>query len=92
MLVLLVLFPIVMIELRFLGPLTSGLRPALGTFIGNATSVALLTWPLMPLTIRGLNWWLLAAEERARWINPIGAVLLAVAYIAEIVALGHWLS
>ena len=56
--VLLVLFPMVMLELRFLSPLLAGLYPAIATFIGNLMSVAVVTWPLAPLAIRALGWWL----------------------------------
>ena len=50
-LVLLVLFPVIMLELQFLNPVLRAAHfpPALGTFTGNAISVALTTWPLMPL-------------------------------------------
>ena len=58
MLVLLVLFPVVMLELRFLNPLMEGLNTSLKTFIGNAISVTLVSWPLMPIAIYFLKWWL----------------------------------
>ena len=53
-LVLLTLFPVVMLELRFLNPHLEALNPAVRTFIGNAISVGLTTWPLMPLAIFAL--------------------------------------
>jgi uncharacterized protein len=53
-LVLLTLFPVVMLEEKFLYPVLAKLNPSLGTFIGNVVSVALTTWPLMPLAIWGL--------------------------------------
>ena len=46
-LVLLTLFPVVMLELKFLTPHLHALPPAVGTFIGNGISVALTTWPLI---------------------------------------------
>jgi uncharacterized protein len=51
MIVVLMLFPIVMAEIRFLSPWTHGLNPSLATFIGNVISVVLLAWPFMPLAI-----------------------------------------
>jgi hypothetical protein len=92
MLVMLMLFPIVMAELRFLSPLTSGLNPALGMFIGNVISILLLGWPLMPLIIRALKWWLIPAPDGAWWINPVGIVMVVALYAVEIAALWHLVS
>jgi antibiotic biosynthesis monooxygenase (ABM) superfamily enzyme len=81
----LVLLPVVMLELRFLSPLLAGLNGAFATFLGNAISVGLVTWPLMPLAIRGLGWWL---RPKASWrteIRGLGALVLL--YAVEIAAL-----
>jgi antibiotic biosynthesis monooxygenase (ABM) superfamily enzyme len=53
-LVLLPLFPVVMLEIRFLKPHLRTLNPAVGTFIVDAITVVLTTWPLMPLAICAL--------------------------------------
>ena len=92
MIVVLMLFPIVMAEIRFLSPWTHGLNPSLATFIGNVISVVLLAWPFMPLAIRPLNWWLLPAQDAPSWINPAGFVLVVVLYAVEIAALSHLVS
>ena len=84
MLVLLVLFPIVMLELRFLSPALRELNPALGTFIGNAISVSLVSWLLMPLVIRPLTWWLQPKEGGSTWIAAGGLAILLGLYAAEI--------
>ena len=89
-LVLLTLFPVVMLELRFLNPHLKDLNPAVGTFIGNMISVALTTWPLMPLAIFVFRDWLFP-EGKAPWLAwalPIGLVLC---YVAEIALLWHLL-
>lgn len=90
MVVLAVLFPIVMLELRFLAPLTRGFNAVAGTFVGNLISVGLLTWPAMPAANRALDWWLRPAQATARRITPLGAGLLIALYIAEIVGF-YWL-
>jgi uncharacterized protein len=87
MLVVLMLFPIVMLEMRFLNPLMRGLNLAQGTFIGNVISVFVLAWPFMPLAILGMNWWLLPAKDAPKWITPAGIALLLALYITEIVVL-----
>jgi antibiotic biosynthesis monooxygenase (ABM) superfamily enzyme len=89
-LVLLTLFPVVMLELRFLNPHLTGLNPAVGTFIGNIISVGLTTWPLMPLAIYVFRDWLFP-EGKAPWLAwalPVGLVLC---YLAEIALLWHLL-
>jgi antibiotic biosynthesis monooxygenase (ABM) superfamily enzyme len=90
MVVLLVLFPIVMLELHLLAPLTRGLNAAAGTFLGNAISVGLLTWPVMPLANRALDWWLRPSRPEGQ-ISALGAGLLITVYLAEILAF-EWLA
>jgi antibiotic biosynthesis monooxygenase (ABM) superfamily enzyme len=83
MLVLLVLFPVVMLEMKFLNPQLRSANRALGTFIGNAISVALTTWPLMPLAIAGFAWWLYPGKGR-RWTTAAGPLALALCFAIEI--------
>jgi antibiotic biosynthesis monooxygenase (ABM) superfamily enzyme len=84
-LVLLVLFPVIMLELRFLNPLLRAAQfpPALGTFTGNAISVALTTWPLMPLAIRGFRAWLFPQGYDRRLVAAMPAMLI-LAYAVEL--------
>jgi uncharacterized protein len=84
MLVILVLFPIVMLEVRFLRPLLSELNPSPATFVGNVVSVALLAWPFMPLMIGRMNWWLSPRKDGPGWVNPAGLLLLIALYAVEI--------
>ena len=89
-LVLLTLFPVVMLELRFLNPPLAALNPALRTFIGNALSVALTTWPLMPLAIWGFHAWLFP-ENQPRWLVTLMPIALVLCYALEIALLWHLL-
>jgi hypothetical protein len=91
MLVVLLLFPIVVFELRFLSPLLQGLNSAAATFIGNVISVFLLAWPFMPMIIAVMSWWLLPRKDGPKWINPAGIVLLISLYALEIAALSRLL-
>jgi uncharacterized protein len=86
MVVLLMLFPIVVLELRFLIPLMRGLNPVFGTFLGNAISVGLLAWPVMPLANRALDWWLRPPPPRLRSMTRLGTALLLGLYLLEILA------
>lgn len=84
MIVLLVLFPIVMLELKFLSPLTQNLGNTLTTFIGNAISVTLIAWPMMPIAIRFLGWWL--SPDSSNYTKTIiGTFVMIVLYLFEIV-------
>ena len=85
-LVLLTLFPVVMLEIKFLSPLTGKLNPALGTFIGNAISVALTTWPLMPLAIAAFKGWIFP-EDSPRWLVLAFPAIVASCYALEIIIL-----
>jgi uncharacterized protein len=86
MVVLLMLFPIVVLEMRFLVPLTRALNPVLGTFLGNAISVGLLAWPVMPLANRAFDWWLRPSPASAGPTTRLGTALLVGLYVSEILA------
>lgn len=87
-LVLMTLFPVVMLELRFLNPVlrAAAVPPALGTFIGNAISVALTTWPLMPLAIRLFHAWLFP-EKQPKLLVLTSPALVIACYAAELAIL-----
>ena len=89
MLVILVLFPIVMLELRFLDPLLGKLNLAGSTFIGNVISVSLLAWPFMPLVIGRMTWWIAPRKDAPAWTNAAGVGLVLALYAAEIVLLSR---
>ncbi len=89
MLVLLGLFPVVMIELRFLNPRLSalGLHASLATFIGNALSVAATSFITMPLFVRWFGWWLFPADASTRPVTSKGVIILMVLFALEVAAL-----
>jgi uncharacterized protein len=89
LLVVLMLFPIVMLEAKYLSPLIRGFNFSFGTFIGNVISVFALTWPFMPLVIRAMKWWLLPAPDAPRWVTPAGTALLVALYAVEVAALSY---
>ncbi len=93
MMVLLVLFPIVMLEFKFLSPLTKSLNLSLGTFIGNAISVSLVSWPLMPFAIQRLAWWLSPSVKDGKFgsnTNTIGLFIVLTLYLIEIAIFWFW--
>lgn len=90
-LVLLTLFPVIMLELRYLNPHLEALNPALRTFIGNIISVGLTTWPLMPLAIIGFHAWLYP-EGYPPWVAWAMPAILMLCYLAEIAFFWHLLG
>jgi antibiotic biosynthesis monooxygenase (ABM) superfamily enzyme len=93
LLVTLGLFPIVMLEMRFLSPILNylGLHASLATFVGNCLSVAGTTFLTMPLFIRWFGWWLFTDKKTPAWITPIGIGLLAALFAIEVGALWYLL-
>ncbi len=88
LLVLLGLFPIVMLEMRFLGPILAslGLHASPATFISNTISVFLTSFATMPLFIACFGWWLFPKEDTAA-TNAKGCIILAVLFAIEVIAL-----
>lgn len=84
MLVLLVLFPIVMVELKYLSPLLTGFNSSVATFIGNAISVSLISWPMMPVCIRCLRWWLNPQGNNSGTITFFGTLFICLLYGFEV--------
>jgi hypothetical protein len=83
------LFPIVMLEVHFFGPiLTSfGLHAPLATFISNIISVAGTTFLTMPLFIRWFGWWLFTEKKTSLWITPACLGFLGALFDIEVEAL-----
>jgi antibiotic biosynthesis monooxygenase (ABM) superfamily enzyme len=93
LLVVLGLFPIVMLEMRFLSPILAalGLHASLATLIGNIISVAGTTFLTMPLCIRWFGWWLFTEEKTPPWITPVGLGFVAALFAVEVGALWYLL-
>jgi len=91
MLVLLVLFPLVMLELKFLNPLLVNLNLSLATFIGNAITVTLISWPMIPIVIRFLKWWFIPNKKHPIAIELLGTLTVIILYILCIAFFWHFL-
>jgi uncharacterized protein len=86
-LVLLGLFPVVMLEMRFLNPLLHGLNSSFATFIGNALSVAATSFITMPLFVRCFNWWLFPKEGSGPAVTLKGVAILIILFALEVALL-----
>lgn len=84
MIILLVLFPIVMLEMKYLMPSLKGLNISLSTFIGNALSVSLISFPMMPIAIYFLKWWLLPNQNHRKLATFAGTFTVIALCLLEI--------
>lgn len=92
MLVLLGLFPIVMLEAKFLSPHLAGLNSSLAMFTGNVISVALTTWATMPMFIKAFGWWLFPKPGPSRSTAEVAGTATVLALFAiEVAVLWHLL-
>ena len=87
MLILMGLYPIVMLEIRFLNPAMHSLPSAIANFIGNSISVALTTWVTMPLLIKAFTPWLFPEKDTPAWVSPVSLALLLACFATEIALL-----
>jgi antibiotic biosynthesis monooxygenase (ABM) superfamily enzyme len=88
MLVLLGLFPIVMLEMKFLSPVLAALNihASLGTFIGNVISVALSSFLTMPWCVNWFGWWLFPKRKDSS-VTTRGTLILIGLYTLEVIFL-----
>ena len=88
LLVLLGLFPIVMLQMRFLNPPLAqlGLPTALAIFLGNVASVLAISFLTMPLFVRWFRWWLFPSEH-AKATSMRGMGILLLLFTLEIIIL-----
>jgi hypothetical protein len=96
MVVLLVLYPIVMILSRFLGPVLDGwgAEPWFVVWLSNVVSVSALQWWLMPSISRPFRRWLDPVDGASVRISVIGAGVIVVGYALTLVVFAtvKWLQ
>jgi antibiotic biosynthesis monooxygenase (ABM) superfamily enzyme len=91
-LVLLGLYPIVCLQIRFLSPALANVNGALGNFIGNTMSVALVTWMTMPFLTNVFGKWLLPPKGSKRsTIELIGLTTIIALFVGEVLVFWNFL-
>jgi antibiotic biosynthesis monooxygenase (ABM) superfamily enzyme len=80
------LFPTVMLLHIFVSPFTQPLGFAVAMLIGNALSVSILQWAVMPVLTRLLAPWL-HADPRRRTALSVGGTVLILAALAVLAVL-----
>lgn len=88
--VLLGLYPTVMLLSIFVGPYSSKLGFAVSMLVGNALSVSILQWIVMPRLTRLLGPWLNARSDRAR--QTMGGALGVAAVLAVLAVVFHFVT
>ena len=84
--VLLGLYPTVMLLTLFPGPYLNPLGFAVAMLIGNALSIAILQWAVMPVLTTVLDRWLKANEAKQRVVS-IGGLLAIICLLGILVIL-----
>ena len=78
------LFPVVMLEIRFLNPFMKDLNPDLATFINLVLTIIITTWGTMPLLIKLFKWWLFPDPEHELKTHIKGSFGVVAFLLAEI--------
>jgi antibiotic biosynthesis monooxygenase (ABM) superfamily enzyme len=87
--VLLGLYPLVALEIKYLTPLLASIpSQALRIFITLSISVALTTWLTIPLLLKLLSPWLLKAQDQQTSLTKLIPFLLPLFFILEIILIG----
>jgi antibiotic biosynthesis monooxygenase (ABM) superfamily enzyme len=86
MLVLLGLFPVVMLSMKFLNLTQFGLHITVATFIANCISVSITSFITMPLFVKWFDWWLFPKGNTAA-VTSKGVAILCLLYALEVILL-----
>ena len=85
MTVILVLYPTVFLLSRYLSPWLTGLPFAASLFVGNVASVSILTWLLMPVVVRGFDFWLSPQPARRVQSEVLGLLAVLAGYAVALI-------
>ena len=96
MLLLMVLYPMVMLQSKFVAPVIGklGAEPWLSVWLGQVISVALMQWWLMPTVSSWCRRWLDPVDGAGLRISLRGAAVAAIVYVASLAvfATADWLQ
>lgn len=87
LLIVLGLFPVVMLEMKFLSPLLASLSLSLATFISLVGSVVATTWITTPLFIKWFSWWLFPKADAPKHTSWLGSGILCGLFALEVFVL-----
>lgn len=91
-LVVLVLYPLLVMQRHFLLPLLAGLNAALAVAITSVCSVAVVSLIGMPFLVKKFTWWLLPAVKDADKIEKKGTTIVIAIFLFEVSILTYWMS
>ena len=83
LIVLLCLYPLVLLQVRFTLPHLSPFPVGIQTFFINAMNVTLLTWVIMPLAVIAFKKWIYP-EGQPRWLGFIFIAIIVALYAFEL--------
>ena len=96
LLLLMVLYPVVMLQSRFVAPVIGklGAQPWLSVWLGQVLGVALMQWWLMPTVASWCRRWLDPVDGASRRISLRGAAVAVIVYAASLTVFAtvEWLQ
>lgn len=87
LLVLLGIFPLMMLQSKYITPLLIEVPPTLRSSISLLASVVCTTYVTTPALVRLFNWWLLPSNQNSARTNALGVALALLVFLLEIVLL-----
>lgn len=90
-LVILGLYPVLMLQRRFLLPLLAGINTAVAVAFTTTMTVCIITGITMPILVKSFAWWLLPEKQERAKINIAGCLTAACILALEIALLWNLL-
>lgn len=91
LLVLIALYPVLMLQRKFLVPHLIGMPVAGAVALTTIMSVFLTTWLEVPILIKVFSWWLLPGKQNRMRKNVTGGLIASAIFAAEVAMLWHLL-
>ncbi|MBX3166663.1 MAG: hypothetical protein KF760_04595 [Candidatus Eremiobacteraeota bacterium] len=90
--VLIAIYPIVMLTMRYVDPQLVSWRNPLPVAVlrDNVLSCSLLTWVVMPRLTSALNFWLQPAEGQPAWLERAGTFGVLLVLLVEVLLFLYW--
>lgn len=83
LLVLIGVFPMVILAVRFVVPHLTALHPVLATLVTNTLTISTTTWVTMPFLVRKFAWWLYPGKGAAPYNDLRGGAIMAAIITVE---------
>jgi antibiotic biosynthesis monooxygenase (ABM) superfamily enzyme len=89
MLLVVALFPVILLEAKFITPLLKGVNTPIVMFVNLTGSVASSTWISMPILVNIFKWWITPGKNPGKANDLKGIALIVLIYAAELALFWH---